>query len=70
MTNATHTPGPRNKAPIGSRWRFKDDARTFVVIGRKPGGYVEYRQEDRAVFGMSHLRHWLETAEFIGAGRS
>jgi hypothetical protein len=53
------------KVTIGSRWRFKDDDRIFVVSGRRPGGFVEYRQEDRAVFGMSHLRHWLENAEQV-----
>lgn len=63
-------PHSRNKAPIGSRWVLKTDKtrRVWVVINRKPGGVVEYRQEGRAVFGQDYLRNWLLVAEHIGYG--
>lgn len=56
---------PRHKQPkIGSRWTLNLDSkgRVWVVTGNKPGGVVEYRQEDRAVFGQSYLRDWYVNA--------
>lgn len=49
---------------VGSRWTFKVDptARVWIVTENKPGGVVEYRQEDRLRFGRSYLRDWYANA--------
>lgn len=62
------SPSARNRAPVGSRWVFNADTkgRIFVVTDRKPGGIVEYKQEDRAYFGRSYLRDFLINATFAG----
>lgn len=54
----------KNQAPVGSRWQFNNErnGRVFVVTGRKPGGVVEIKQEDRAYFGQSYLRDLLRNA--------
>ena len=66
--NKALAPSSRNQAPIGSRWAFNADTRgrVFVVIDRKPGGVVEYKQEDRAYFGSAYLRNFLAAAHFVG----
>ena len=66
--NKALIPNARNRAPVGSRWRLNADTkgRVFVVTERKPGGVVEYKQEDRAYFGRSYLGQFLENATFIG----
>jgi len=58
-----------NKAPIGSRWKFRSDTtdRVWVVTDRKPGGVLEYKQENRARFGQCYLRDWLVNAEPLAA---
>ena len=59
--------GRPSQAPIGSRWKFKTETRgrIFVVTGRKPGGVVEIKQEDRACFGQAYLANFLACADRI-----
>ena len=53
--------GTQTKTPIGSRWMLKSDTheRVFFVLGRKPFGKIELKQEDRAYFASSTQKDLL-----------
>lgn len=53
--------GTEAKAPVGSRWKLKNDPknRVWVITERLPFGRLYFQQEDKAVTGDTTLKHLL-----------
>lgn len=50
---------------LGSKWKWKNDARVWVVIERKPFGRVDLKQIDRAYFCEVQQKSLLQNATQI-----